>query len=49
VTATELRALRVLLAVGIIAILVALGIGYRNCARRGGTYVRGLVWMECVR
>lgn len=23
--------------------------GWRECSARGGQYVRGLVWMECVR
>lgn len=33
----------------IIAVFVVLGLGWRNCHRRGGTYVQGLFRMECIR
>jgi hypothetical protein len=36
-------------ALAILAIFVAIGIGWHDCARRGGTYVRGVVWMRCIR
>jgi hypothetical protein len=33
----------------VLVICVALYIGWRNCRERGGTYVRGLFWLECVK
>lgn len=42
------RLLRAVLALVVLVILIALGIGGRDCDRRGGHYVRGLFWMECI-
>lgn len=45
---TDVRRATVL-AAAIIGILAVLALGWRSCAQRGGTYVRGVVWMACVR
>ncbi len=29
-------------------VFTALGIGYFDCSDSGGSYVRGLFWMECI-
>ena len=35
--------------VGVIAtVVIALSIGYVDCNGRGGDYVRGLFWMNCI-
>lgn len=41
--------LRAVILFAIIAVLIALGVGNRRCNAEGGTYVRGLLWMECVK
>ncbi len=33
----------------VIISLIAMVNGWRSCHRIGGTYVRGLFWMECIR
>jgi hypothetical protein len=38
-----------LVAIAILAILLGLALGYRQCETSGGQYMRGLFWMECVR
>lgn len=43
------RVVRFLITVFIVAVLIVLATGWRSCKRSGGTYVRGLVWMECIR
>jgi hypothetical protein len=41
--------LNALISFAIIVTLALLVGGERSCQRRGGHYVRGLFWMECVR
>ena len=41
--------LKVWLTLVIVAILLTLGFGNHRCHARGGTYVRGLFWMGCVK
>ena len=48
-TDAQLRFWRAGICVVIVATLIALGVGWRSCDRQGGQYVRGLVWMECIR
>lgn len=44
------RRLELVVLLGVLAVcLVILGLGWRECAAHGGKYVRGLLWMECVR
>lgn len=43
------RRVEALFVVAIFVILVLMGFGWRSCSQRGGTYVRGALWMECVR
>lgn len=33
----------------IIIMIIVTAFGWRTCSRRGGTYVRGVIGMECVR
>lgn len=42
-------AVRVAIAVAIVTILAVLVLGAVQCSAGGGQYVRGLLWMECVR
>jgi hypothetical protein len=43
------RASNIAMIVVVGTVLLCLLSGYRNCTRRGGHYVRGLFWMECIR
>lgn len=38
-----------LLTIAIIGILVLLFNGWRTCTKQGGHYVRGVLFMECIR
>lgn len=33
----------------VLVVIFALLSGWRDCRSRGGAYVRGLFWMECIR
>ncbi len=38
--------------IAVLIVLIALALvanGYMNCSEQGGTYVRGVFWMECLR
>jgi hypothetical protein len=43
------RVWRLLCCALILGVLLALGVGWRDCRASGGHSVRGLFWMECLR
>lgn len=43
------RKAEVLISIAILVVFVALWLGWRDCARSDGRYVRGPLWMECIR
>lgn len=45
----SMKGARLIFVVLIVIVLVVLAHGWRECNRAGGKYVRGLVWMECIR
>lgn len=43
------RVAHALTVLAVLVILVLLFNGWRDCSRTGGHYVRGVVFMECIR
>lgn len=37
-----------LLVVAAIFVLTLMGAGYQDCTEKGGTYVRGVLWFQCI-